>query len=105
MRLHRSTRLKIDQILVLVKKDFKLKYDSTALGMLWSVLTPLLMSGVYFFVFGKMMRLGDSTYALYIISGNFLWHYFSSVVMQNGNVLMVNVGLLKKVDVNRHLFV
>lgn len=105
MRLHRSAQLKIDQIVVLVKKDFKLKYDSTALGMLWSVLTPLLMSGVYFFVFGKMMRLGDSTYALYIISGNFLWHYFSVVVMQNGNVLMANAGLLKKTAVDRRLFV
>ncbi len=98
-------QLKFDQIVVLIKKDFKLKYDSTALGMLWSVLTPLMMSAVYYFVFGKMMKLGDGTYALYIISGNFLWHYFSAVVMQNGNVLMANAGLLKKTAVDRRLFV
>ena len=98
-------QLKFDQIVVLIKKDFKLKYDSTALGMFWSVLTPLLMSFVYYFVFGKMMKLGDQKYALYIISGNFLWHYFSAVVMQNGNVLMANSGLLKKTAVDRRLFV
>ena len=105
MTLSRNTQLKIDQICVLIKKDFKLKYDSTALGMLWSVLTPLLMSAVYWFVFGKMMKLSDRTYALYIISGNFLWHYFSAVVMQNGSVLMSNAALLKKTAVDRRLFV
>ena len=98
-------QLKFDQIVVLIKKDFKLKYDSTALGMVWSVLTPLLLSFVYYFVFGKMMSLGNEKYALYIISGNFLWHYFSAVVMQNGNVLMANSGLLKKTAVDRRLFV
>ena len=105
MKVSRQLQLKFDQIGVLIKKDFKLKYDSTALGMLWSVLTPLLMSAVYWFVFGKMMRLGDRTYALYIITGNFLWHYFAAVVMQNGGVLMANAGLLKKTAVDRRLFV
>lgn len=50
VRLSRNIELKRDQVLVLIKKDFKLKYDSTALGMLWSIVTPLLMSLVYYFV-------------------------------------------------------
>ncbi len=100
-----SIRLKFDQISVLIAKDFKLKYDSTALGMLWSILIPLMMSGVYYFVFGKMMRWGDGKYALYLISGNFLWHYFSNVVNQSGGVMMSNAALLKKTAFDRRLLV
>lgn len=98
-------RLQFDQIYILVKKDFKLKYDSTALGMLWSILTPLLLSMVYWFVFGKMMKWGDGTYALYIVTGNFVWHYFSSVVLQNGGVLMSNASLIKKTSFDRRLLI
>lgn len=98
-------RLQFDQIYILVKKDFKLKYDSTALGMLWSIITPLLMSAVYWFVFGKMMKWGDETYALYVVIGNFIWHYFSSVVVQNGGVLMSNASLIKKTSFDRRLLI
>ena len=105
MRLFRNFELKRDQILVLIKKDFKLKYDSTALGMLWSIVTPLSMSLVYYFVFGKMMRWGDGPFALYIVSGNFLWHYFSAIVMQSGCVLVANSSLLKKTSFDRRLLV
>ena len=98
-------RLHFDQIYILVKKDFKLKYDSTALGMLWSIITPLLMSAVYWFVFGKMMKWGDGTYALYVVTGNFVWHYFSSVVTQNGGVLMGNASLIKKTSFDRRLLI
>ena len=101
----KCSRLKFDQIYILVKKDFKLKYDSTALGMLWSIVTPLLMSAVYWFVFGRMMKWGDGTYALYIVTGNFVWHYFSSVVQQNGGVLMANAALIKKTSFDRRLLI
>ena len=108
MRLPRNIQLKIDQALVLVKKDFKVKYDSTALGMLWSILTPLAMSAIYWLVFGKVMNLAaDSggSFALYIVTGTFLWQYFSSVVMQNANVLASNASLLKKTAFDRRLLV
>lgn len=98
-------RLKFDQLYILVKKDFKLKYDSTALGMLWSVVTPLMMSAVYWFVFGKMMKWGDGSFALYVVTGNFVWHYFSSVVIQNGGVLMGNASLIKKTSFDRRLLI
>lgn len=98
--------LKRDQILVLIGKDFKLKYDSTCLGFLWSMLIPLLMSGVYFIVFGMMMRWGSvENYLLYLVSGNFLWSFFASAVNQNGTVMLRNTALLKKTNFDRRLLV
>lgn len=107
IELSRTLELKRDQIMVLVAKDFKLKYDATALGMLWAMIIPLLMSAVYYFVFGVILNLETTggPFALYLICGNFLWHFFSSVVMQNGNVLMGNAALLKKTSFDRRLLI
>lgn len=106
MKLSRAFILKRDQIAVLVVKDFKLKYDSTWLGFIWSMLIPLLMSAVYYIVFGVMMRWGAvENYLLYLVSGTFLWTFFASVVNQNGTALLRNAALLKKTSFDRRLLV
>ena len=105
MHMKNEYRLKFDQIFILVNKDFKLKYNSTALGFLWSILVPLVTSCVYYFVFGVMMRFNEKNYLLYLMSGTFLWQFFSNVVMQSGTVLSGNVALLKKTSFDRSLLV
>lgn len=95
-----------DQIIVLVKKEFKLKYNATALGFVWCLLVPLLMSMVYYLVFGVIMKIGRMpNYFLYLVSGNFLWQFFSGVVMQNGTVLTKNSALLKKTSFDERLLI
>jgi len=105
MSLSRQFILKRDQIWVLIAKDFKLKYNSTALGFLWSLLVPTFTSIVYFFVFGIMMRFDAPNYLLYLMSGTFLWQFFANVIMMNGGVLTANQGLLKKTSFDRELLV
>lgn len=105
MKLSRAFILKRDQIWVLIAKDFKLKYNSTALGFLWSLLVPTLTSIVYYFVFGIMMRFDAPNYLLYLMSGTFLWQFFTNVIVINGGVLAGNVGLLKKTSFDRELLV
>ena len=105
MKFTRSFQLKLDQIRVLIAKDFKLKYNSTALGFFWSLLVPMFTSIVYYFVFGVMMRWDAKNYLLYLMSGNFLWQFFSNVIMMNGNVLSANAGLLKKTSFDRAFLV
>lgn len=95
-----------DQIAVLVQKEFKLKYNSTALGFAWCLLVPLLMSCVYYVVFGMLMKVGRvENYFLYLISGNFLWQFFAGAVMQNGSVLTRNAALLKKTSFDESLLI
>ena len=100
-----SIRLKKDQVLVLVLKDFKLKYNSTALGFVWSLVMPLLSSLIYYFVFGIMMRFNKDHYLLYLLTGTFLWQFFSNVVMMNGSVLLGNASLLKKTSFDHNLLI
>ena len=102
----RNAALIRDQIAVLVQKEFKLKYNATALGFAWCLLVPLLMSGVYYLVFGLLMKVGRApNYLLYLVSGNFLWQFFSSVVSMSGNVLTRNSSLLKKTNFDERLLV
>ncbi len=101
----RKFELKRDQVLVLILKDFKLKYNSTALGFLWSMIVPILSAFVYFAVFSVIVRFKVENYLLYLLSGTFLWHFFSSVIMMNGRVLINNASLLKKTSFDRRLLV
>lgn len=103
--LSKTIKLKIDQIAVLVAKDFKLKYNATALGFVWSLMMPAITSLIYYFVFGIMMRFDAPNYLLYLMSGSFLWQFFANVVTQNGSVLTNNQGLLKKTSFDRELLI
>ena len=98
-------QLKRDQIMVLIAKDFKLKYDSTALGFCWSLMVPVFSSLIYLLVFGLMMRWRIKNYLLYLLCGVFLWHFFTNTVMANGKVLLSNSSLLKKTNFDRRLLI
>jgi len=101
----RELQIKRDQIKLLIQKDFKLKYNATALGFAWSLLMPLLTSVVYYFVFGVMLRFDLKNYLLYLISGTFLWQLFANVVMMSGDVLHANSALLKKTSFDREVLI
>ena len=103
--LSRAWELKRDQMWSLIMKDFKLKYDSTALGFVWSLLVPIFSSLIYFLVFGLMVRFRVPNYLLYLLCGTFLWQFFSNVVTQNGRSLRSNAGLLKKTSFERRLLI
>ena len=103
--LTRAFILKRDQILVLIAKDFKLKYNSTALGFAWSLIVPIFTSLIYYLVFGMIIRWNVPNYLLYLVSGNFMWQFFSNVILMNGRTLRSNAVLLKKTSFDRRLLI
>ncbi len=71
------------QVLVLlVRRDLKAKYADSYLGYFWTILDPLLMSLVYFFVFSVLGRgrLGASPYIVFLLVGLLPWNWFTGVV-------------------------
>ncbi|MGN0075779.1 MAG: ABC transporter permease [Parafannyhessea sp.] len=91
----------------LVSKDFKLKYRRSALGVVWSVLNPLLMMLVMAAVFGSFMRYNDPSlgnYAVYLILGNTAFQLMSDATSQGMNSIIWASSLLKKVKINRYVF-
>ena len=91
----------------LVTRDFKLKYRRSFLGVLWSVLNPLLMMCVMAAVFSTMMRFsseGIPSYPLYIILGNITFTLMSDSTSKGMSSIIDAAPLLKKVRVSRWVF-
>lgn len=88
----------------LVTKDFKLKYRRSFLGVLWSVLNPLLMMVVMSAVFSYMFRFSIPNYPLYLILGQILFTLMSDATGAAMGSIIDAAGLIKKIRVEKMLF-
>ena len=89
----------------LVIKDFKLKYRRSVLGVVWSVLNPLLMMLVMSAVFSFFLRYADIPhYPLYLILGNIIFSLMNDATNNAMMSIIQASSLLKKVKVNRAVF-
>lgn len=88
----------------LVLKDFKLKYRRSALGVLWSVLNPLLMMIVLTAVFSTVFRFQIENFALYLILGQTLFGLMSDATSGAMSSIIDSSSLIKKIRINKILF-
>lgn len=88
----------------LVSKDFKLKYRRSALGVLWSVLNPLLMMIVLTAVFSTVFRFQIENFALYLILGQTLFGLMSDATSGAISSIIDSSSLIKKIRINKILF-
>ena len=88
----------------LVTKDFKLKYRRSVLGVLWSVLNPLLMMAVLTLVFSNMFRFPIEHYPLYLILGTVLFTLMTDATGGAMSSIIDASSLLKKVRIKKWVF-
>lgn len=88
----------------LVKRDFKKKYKGTALGMAWSILSPLLMLFVMRLVFTQFFGRGMEYYTTYLFCGNLIFNYFNESTSQGMTSLLGNSAIFTKVNIPKYLF-
>jgi len=82
--------------------DFKLRYSHSVLGYLWSLLNPLLMFGVLYFIFSVFMRFGGiEHYQVYLLSGIMLYGFFNETTSSGMTSLFTKSSLLNKVNFPR----
>lgn len=93
-----------DLILVLLGKEFKLRYKNTFMGYAWSVLHPLVMALIFFNVFRFFIR-GVPDYALYLIAGLFPWQCIANTCFGANRYFLGNGSLIKKVRFQRSMLV
>jgi ABC-2 type transport system permease protein len=92
----------------LVMRDLKVRYASSVLGYLWSVLDPLAMAAVYWFVFVKIFERGDvgqDPYIVFLVVGLFAWQWFSSTVSTGAKALLSESRLVRSTSLPRELWV
>lgn len=88
----------------LVIKDIRLKYRRSFLGYLWSVLNPLMIMLVMYFVFSHMFRFDVENYPAYLIIGQTLFTFMTEATNQAIYSITGNSALLKKVYVPKYVF-
>ncbi len=88
----------------LVSRDFKQKYKGTVLGLLWSVLNPLMTLLVMRVVFTRFFGRNVDHYTIYLFSGNIVMSYFREATNNGMTSLIANSGVIQKINVPKYLF-
>ncbi len=88
----------------LVIKGVKLKYRRSYLGIIWSLIEPLLTMIVLTIVFGTLFGNTDETYPIFILCGRLLFNMFSSGTNSAMRSISGNSAMLKKVYVPKYMF-
>ena len=89
----------------LVIKGIKLKYRRSYLGILWSLLEPVLMTAVLTVIFGTLFNNNNPLFPLHILSGRLLYSFFSSATNMSLRAIRSNASMIKKVYVPKYLYV
>lgn len=91
----------------LVITDFKLRYQGSVLGYVWSLLRPLLLFAILYVVFVHFLRFGEGfpNFAVYLLTGIVLWTFFAEIT-NNSVTAIVNKGdIIRKVNFPKYVIV
>ncbi len=91
--------------LIMAITDFKIKYDNSILGYMWSLLKPLLMFGTLYLVFSVFIRWNVENYRLYLLLGIILWNFLSEVTLNSMVLLEGKASIIKKIYFPRWIIV
>ena len=88
----------------LVLRDLKIKYRSSVLGYLWSLLNPLMMMTVLTIVFSTLFRFDIPNYPVYLLSGQLIYSFFSEATNMSMSSIINSASLIKKVYIPKYIF-
>ena len=90
----------------LIMRDFKVKYKRSVLGVLWSILYPVLMMSVMALVFSQMFKFNvpGVNYLVYLMTGLVMFNYFSEATNTAMTSVVSNFALINKVYIPKYIF-
>lgn len=91
----------------LVITDFKIRYQGSVLGYLWTLLRPLALFLVLWFVFTNFLRVGSTIehYPVYLLLGIMLWNFFTEVTQGGVSAIVGKSDLLRKLNFPKYIIV
>lgn len=91
----------------LVRSDFKLRYQGSVLGYLWSLLRPLMLFGILYIVFTRVIKIGGEIphYPSYLLLGLVLWTFFVEATMSGMNAITSRGDMIRKVSIPKYTIV
>lgn len=91
-------------LMELVKKDIKLKYRRSYLGIFWTMLEPLLTMVVLTFVFSNIYTNKSQTFPVYILTGRLLYSFFANSTKAAMKSIRSHSAMIKKVYVPKYIY-
>jgi ABC-2 type transport system permease protein len=92
-----QSRVRLELLTELVRKDLKVKYKNSALGFVWSMANPLLYLAVFTLVFTFFLPNGVPRFAVLFMAGFLVWSFFSSATLDATGSVVGNANLVRKV--------
>jgi len=91
---------------LLTRREIRAKYKDSVLGLLWSLVRPLIMLLIYYFVMGQFLGAarGLNGFAIYVYTGLGLWGLFQEIVSGGTVSVLANSGIVKKIRLPREVF-
>ncbi|MBQ5918638.1 MAG: ABC transporter permease, partial [Lachnospiraceae bacterium] len=89
----------------LVSREIKRKYARSYLGIVWSVLNPLLTMAVMSMIFSTIFKRSIVNFPIYYLTGTILWGFFSQGTNAAMTALVDNKNLLLKVKLTKQTFI
>lgn len=87
-----------DLFITLSWRDFKVRYAQTTIGLLWAILQPVVTLLILSLVFGKFVGVETKVpHLLFTVAGMSIWTYFSYVMTNSGNSIIVSQEMVKKI--------
>jgi lipopolysaccharide transport system permease protein len=88
---------------VLAHSDFRARYRAQALGVVWSLLNPLVMMTILSVIFTRVFRSEVKHFPVFMLIGLVLWQWISSSLTSGTNVLVSNAEIIKRTVFPRQL--
>lgn len=102
-----SPRRYLHSLWLLSARDLKVRYSTSALGYLWSILDPLVMTGIYWFVFTQVFHrsAGEEPYIVFLISALLPWVWFNSSVSDFTRAFKKDARLVRSTAIPRSIWI
>jgi ABC-2 type transport system permease protein len=92
-----QSRVRLELLTELVRKDLKVKYKNSALGFIWSLANPLLYLAVFTLVFTEVLKNGIAAFPVLFMSGFLVWNFFNLATLSGTGSVVGNANLVRKV--------
>lgn len=91
----------------LVRTDFKLRYQASTLGYVWSILNPLLLFAILYTVFDRFLGVGRGIehFPVYLLTGIVLWRFFTEATNNGLKAIIARGNLIRKINFPKYIVV